>query len=130
VFDWNRKGLDGQPRELHVEKSLASIDFDDFQPSLVDAPWHGMRGMRLRPLVDHPLFSVLEVHSSSASPLSVPFRDSMLTVIVVVRGNIELQGGGETLSLGAGQFGVLPASVTDALLVAQPEARMLWVTAG
>ena len=37
VFDWNRVGLDGKPRELHVAESLASIDFDDFEPKLVDA---------------------------------------------------------------------------------------------
>jgi mannose-6-phosphate isomerase len=37
VFDWNRPGLDGQPRELHVEKSLASIDFNDFEPTM-DTP--------------------------------------------------------------------------------------------
>lgn len=29
VFDWNRVGLDGKPRELHVEESLKCIDFDD-----------------------------------------------------------------------------------------------------
>jgi mannose-6-phosphate isomerase len=34
VFDWNRVGLDGKLRELHVESCLASIDFTDFEPSL------------------------------------------------------------------------------------------------
>ena len=34
VFDWNRMGLDGKPRELHVRESLASIDFDDFEPGM------------------------------------------------------------------------------------------------
>lgn len=37
VFDWNRKDLDGKPRDLHVAQSLASIDFDDFEPAM-DAP--------------------------------------------------------------------------------------------
>ena len=37
VFDWNRLGLDGKPRELHVDQSLASIDFNDFEPTM-DAP--------------------------------------------------------------------------------------------
>ncbi len=37
VFDWNRLGLDGKPRELHVEESLASIDFSDFEPGM-DVP--------------------------------------------------------------------------------------------
>ena len=37
VFDWNRQGLDGKPRELHVSQSLASIDFEDFEPGM-DTP--------------------------------------------------------------------------------------------
>jgi len=34
VFDWNRLGLDGKPRTLHVAESLRSIDFSDVEPSL------------------------------------------------------------------------------------------------
>ncbi len=34
VFDWNRTGLDGQPRALHLEESLLSTDFHDFAPPL------------------------------------------------------------------------------------------------
>ncbi|MFN0127201.1 MAG: type I phosphomannose isomerase catalytic subunit [Verrucomicrobiales bacterium] len=34
VFDWNRTGLDGRPRALHIEESLACIDFDDTSPTL------------------------------------------------------------------------------------------------
>jgi mannose-6-phosphate isomerase len=34
VFDWNRLGVNGSPRQLHVEQSLNSIDFDDFEPDL------------------------------------------------------------------------------------------------
>jgi mannose-6-phosphate isomerase len=41
VFDWNRLGLDGKPRELHVAESLASIDFDDFEPTM-DCPNAGV----------------------------------------------------------------------------------------
>ena len=34
VFDWNRFGLDGKARELHVAQALASIDFEDFEPAM------------------------------------------------------------------------------------------------
>jgi mannose-6-phosphate isomerase len=34
VFDWNRLGLDGRPRELHVDQSLRCIDFSDVEPAL------------------------------------------------------------------------------------------------
>lgn len=34
VFDWNRTGPDGQPRTLHIQESLACLDFHDVQPEL------------------------------------------------------------------------------------------------
>ena len=34
VFDWNRMGLDGVPRELHVEESMRCIDFSDTEPGM------------------------------------------------------------------------------------------------
>ena len=34
VFDWNRLGLDGKPRELHINESMQSIDFDDIEPAI------------------------------------------------------------------------------------------------
>ncbi|MCE9612159.1 MAG: class I mannose-6-phosphate isomerase [Chthoniobacter sp.] len=37
VFDWNRLGLDGRPRALHVAASLESIDFTDTEPHAVRA---------------------------------------------------------------------------------------------
>jgi len=32
VYDWGRVGLDGKPREMHVDESLKSIDWDDTEP--------------------------------------------------------------------------------------------------
>lgn len=37
VYDWGRKGLDGKPRQLHIQESLESIDFDDFEPEVAQA---------------------------------------------------------------------------------------------
>jgi mannose-6-phosphate isomerase len=34
VFDWNRLGLDGKLRELHVKESIQSINFEDSEPRL------------------------------------------------------------------------------------------------
>jgi mannose-6-phosphate isomerase len=34
VFDWNRPGLDGNPRALHTRESMESIRFDDTEPSM------------------------------------------------------------------------------------------------
>jgi len=37
VYDWDRVGLDDRPRDLHIQESLASIDFDDFEPAITPA---------------------------------------------------------------------------------------------
>ena len=37
VYDWGRIGLDGLPRQLHIQQSLRSIDWNDFEPSPVRA---------------------------------------------------------------------------------------------
>jgi len=43
VYDWGRVGLDGLPRQLHIEQSLRSIDWTDFEPSpLRAAPTSGV----------------------------------------------------------------------------------------
>ncbi|MDF9833600.1 mannose-6-phosphate isomerase class I, partial [Ereboglobus sp. PH5-5] len=35
VYDWGRVGLDGKPRQMHVDESLKSIKWDDFEPEPV-----------------------------------------------------------------------------------------------
>jgi mannose-6-phosphate isomerase len=43
VCDWGRVGLDGRPRQLHIEQSLRSIQWDDFEPAPVrGAPTSGV----------------------------------------------------------------------------------------
>jgi mannose-6-phosphate isomerase len=37
VYDWGRVGLDGKPRQLHIDESMQSILFDDPPPPLVPA---------------------------------------------------------------------------------------------
>jgi len=51
VFDWNRLGLDGHPRPLHVAESLQCIDFNDFEPSV-------RGGSEAGPLAECPHFRV------------------------------------------------------------------------
>ena len=38
VFDWNRLGLNGQPRDLHIKESMMCIDFSDQEPSMDHCP--------------------------------------------------------------------------------------------
>ena len=52
VYDWGRIGLDGKPRQIHIEESLKSIDFNDFEPK----PIQPEAGDQL--LADSPVFKL------------------------------------------------------------------------
>ncbi len=118
VFDWNRLGTNGQPRELHVAQALASIDFSDFEPSLAPAAWTDWGGRKVCPLVQHPLFCA-EAHEVAAGA-SVTLQAGKAQIVCLVEGRAELRSGQGTLALAAGQFGLLPASLSQ--IVARAEA--------
>jgi len=78
VFDWNRLGTDGQPRQLHIAESLHCIDFDDFEPvvskskteTLVSCDWFRVDRWFLdqgRQANSEPKFSVFQVVTGSVS---------------------------------------------------------------
>src|SRR5271154_3589068 len=71
VFDWSRTGLDGKPRELHIEQSLASIDFNDFEPKLAGEKFAGDDKIKSRSLVCDKLFNVenLEMKTRAVAKL-------------------------------------------------------------
>jgi len=66
VFDWNRPGLDGQPRTLHIDESMRSIDFADVEPEL-------RRSSGI--LADCEHFRVTHVSSANAGAMTTGARD-------------------------------------------------------
>jgi mannose-6-phosphate isomerase len=100
VFDWNRTGLDGKPRELHIAESLASIDFADHEPSLA---WE-QAGV----VAACPLFKV-ERWDLSAAQFDPAARGVIFTVIAG-----SLACGGRTFR--KGDFFLLPAASADRTL--------------
>lgn len=122
VFDWNRVGLDGQPRDLHVAQSLASIDFDDFEPSLVSGADTGGVNCRIRKLVGDPLFNVELVRPHSAGVIPLPA--SRMQIVGVVAGEVRISGS-STPVLRAGDFCLLPACLPQVELIATPDAQFL-----
>ena len=99
VFDWNRTGLDGVPRKLHIEESMVSIDFDDFEPG-VDHIEEGV-------IAECPYFKVEKVPLSSAIPA---VSDGKFALFSVVSGGISVAG----MPVAPGNFFLAPASLGDA----------------
>jgi mannose-6-phosphate isomerase len=127
VFDWNRTGLDGKPRELHIAESLASIDFNDFEPKLAGGNFSDDGKIKSRLLVRNPLFNV--EHLEIKSGASVNSKPRKLQIIAIVRGELEIRSDSVPVKLSAGQFCLIPASLERTEVLAKSDAAWLQVEA-
>ena len=113
VFDWNRQGLDGKPRELHPEESMTSIDFEDFEPSLTPAG---------NPIVaDCPYFQVYK--KDLPSPFNVAMEEDF-SIITCLSG--EMSCGNVTLKPGG--FLLVPACMKEAVLTPSAAGTSILLT--
>jgi mannose-6-phosphate isomerase len=126
VFDWNRTGLDGKPRELHIAESLASIDFNDFEPRLIRSQYSRNAVLKVRYLVDDPLFRVDACLIKRGERFHM--RSEQVQILGVLRGRLLIGGGEhEQLVLNAGQFVLLPASLGRVTMTAEMQVEFLHV---
>ncbi len=101
VFDWNRVGLDGSPRDLHVHESLACIDFSDFEP--------GMDKPEGRILASCEHFTVTHLDLPAGATLGNPDPDRF-SIITVVKGTLRASNG---RMFTAGSFLLLPRGANE-----------------
>jgi mannose-6-phosphate isomerase len=116
VFDWNRRGLDGKPRELHIERSLACIDFEDVAPRVAG------RGGGDPVIADCPQFRIRRYSLPREGGLPGKDAGSGPWLIHVVKGAVEEKGSGERLR--AGDHGLAPYAEA-VTLVAEGDCEVL-----
>jgi mannose-6-phosphate isomerase len=86
VYDWGRVGLDGSPRQLHVEQSLRSIDWTDFEPApLRAAPTSGV-------IADCPEFRIRRVVLGRGEKVQVRAGEQP-RILSVVSGSVQVLEG-------------------------------------
>lgn len=106
LFDWNRVGTDGKPRQLHIEAGLEAIDYaaGPIQPQTPSAP----AGEQRQQLVDCDKFMLDRLRLPSEGVTLG--GDNQFHLITIVEGAAVLEGDptGEPLSLG--QSALIPAN--------------------
>ncbi len=107
VYDWGRVGLDGDPRQLHIEESLQCIDWQDFEPQSMDT-----NGNRVT-LADCKEFRLIKHRLEGGSP-SIELDSGEPRILSVVEGEVILDGE-DSHSLSYGANVLLPASGTFSL---------------
>jgi mannose-6-phosphate isomerase len=107
VFDWNRLDDQGKSRQLHVDQSLASIDFADIEPSLLPRQTTPSHPGTVRPLVKDTLFEVSLRQMTAGDALQL--AGGRMEVIGVTEGAMRIETNGDAFELCAGQFCLVPA---------------------
>ena len=103
LYDWGRMGLDGKPRELHIEKGVRVANLDSLPQ--VTRPAGDL-------LVDEQYFQTWRHHLRDESrDIACQGRFQSLTCIA---GNLRVEAGGhEEIMLARGETGLIPACIDN-----------------
>ncbi|MDD5645079.1 MAG: class I mannose-6-phosphate isomerase [bacterium] len=110
VYDWDRVGFDGKPRELHIEKALDVIDYGDSKDPVMPDKKQVMGNNRKRSMVDCKYFSN-DAYSVSCE-MRLKTRKSF-NIVSCVEGEFEVEAGNIVERLSKGYSCVIPASSGD-----------------
>lgn len=120
LFDWNRVGADGRPRDLHIEQSLEVIDFS-LGPAAPQRP-RATEQPGVERLVECDKF-VLDRRTFSA-PQAIG-GDDRCHLIAVVEGEIDITDDADRQRTRKGHTVLLPASLGSVEIVPRGGAVLL-----
>ncbi len=112
LFDWNRLGADGKPRELHIEPALEVIGFDAAAPPPAPATtdrWHGNGPGRSTELAHGPHFSIRRVSLEQGEDAVAGGR-AVVWICIRGQGVLTCQDSGPT-AFAAGETLLIPAGI-------------------
>ncbi len=133
VYDWDRLGLDGKPRPLHLEKALRCTHFDVAPPAKVPYTEREIvTGVHHTALIKGQYFCLERLRLSSGAQWQVE-RTGRAHLLTVTQGNLVLQADSDTdrLEVGHGTSIFVPAcfsftlwafgeQTTEVLIAAEP----------
>jgi len=111
LFDWGRTGLDGRPRECHIDEALNSIDYESAAPVPVQPVFATDGGVNeCAPLVDCEAFAVDALHVNGPLEGSTDTR-AWIYIVTDGKGELSLPGRDETWPMRRGETWLLPAAL-------------------
>ncbi|MBJ7449558.1 MAG: class I mannose-6-phosphate isomerase [Parachlamydiales bacterium] len=125
LYDWDRNGLDGKPRALHIDESLKVIHWDDSaNPFGVQEPLDEAHAASL--LLQTPYFR-LEKHFITEK-WDFMWNKQSFQIFFVEEGVVDIQlvGGSETVKKGSTVL--IPAAAKRVKIVPKDQATLIRVT--
>ena len=109
IYDYNRVGADGKPRELHVEDGAAVTKLEKYSQPDFSNPALDTDERRL--LADCPLFKVWKLETKGS--FSGNADEKSFVSLLIMSGSGKLECLGETLELTKGDSIFIPANAGD-----------------
>lgn len=111
IFDYNRMGFDGRPRELHTELAAKALDFhvyDDYRTKYIVKESASSR------VIDSPFFSVRIVDINQRSHRNLVKYDSFV-ITMCLKGScrIRIRSTQDEVVLHEGNSCLIPAAIAD-----------------
>ena len=111
IFDYNRPGMDGKPRELHTELAARALDYnvvDNYRTEYEDSSNRAIQ------IIDSPYFSVRVMEVSKPFHRDLKKYDSFI-ITMCIEGNckIHVRSTDEEILLKQGNSTLIPAAIAD-----------------
>lgn len=119
IWDWDRVGLDGKPRDTHVEAALEAVAFGR-EPVI---PVHS--GASSRECLLASDYFTMESSSLGSGASANAAAEGAFWMGVLVAGSARLEGPHGTLELRPGDSWLVPAETRELSLTAHEEVRFL-----
>ena len=122
VYDWNRVGHDGNPRPLHIEKALETINFEQVRPGLCQPELVAKEGGVRRYRLCHNRYFVTErVEMAEGAVYNGRCDGSSLEIWGVLDGSVII----EDMMITAVRFTLLPAALGNFTITAPTASTLL-----
>jgi mannose-6-phosphate isomerase len=117
IFDYNRPGMDGKPRELHTKLAAKALDYHVIDNYRTDYTESSNKAVQI---IDSPYFSVLVMEVSKAFHRDLKEYDSFI-ITMCIEGDckIRVRSTGEEVLLKEGNSTLIPAAIADYDIIPQ-----------
>ena len=111
IYDYNRPGMDGKPRELHTELAAQALDYhveENYRTEYVDNPNKAIQ------IIDSPYFDVRVMEISKPFHRDLRKYDSFI-ISMCIEGDCKLcvRSTGDEILLHQGSSTLIPAAIAD-----------------
>jgi mannose-6-phosphate isomerase len=125
LFDWNRTGADGKPRELHVAKACDVLDFRATFPGAVKQLAFEAGGFARTVTIADRRFAVERVRATAAGA-TLPTAGRPVAVMAMEAG-LTLASPGGPVPLRPWETALVPAALADVTFAGPGTALLAWV---